>query len=73
MESEAKKVAKELAAQAGTNYLIFIDKNGDRHIEADITTEAFIDFVITAYKCFNIPARVFTTIALKIYFNDIKR
>lgn len=32
MESEAKIKAKELAAQAGSNYLIFIDKNGDRHI-----------------------------------------
>lgn len=72
MESEAKKVAKELAKQAGTNYLIFIEKNGYRHVEADVTIEAFIDLVKTAYKCFNYPARIIIAAALKIFFNKIK-
>lgn len=68
MESEAKKVAKELAAQAGTNYLIFIEKNGHRHVEADITTEAFIDFVKKTYKCFNRTARMMIAVSLKAFF-----
>lgn len=72
MESEAKKVAKELAAQAGSNYLIFIEKNGHRHVEADITTEAFIDLVKTAYKCFNKPTRIIIAASLKFFFNRIK-
>lgn len=72
METEAKKVAKELAAQAGTNYLIFIDKNGYRHVEADITTAAFIYLVKTAYKCFNKPTRIIIASALKNFFYFIK-
>ena len=72
MESEAKIKAKELAAQAGSNYLIFIDINGNRHIEKDITTEAFIDLVKTAYKCFNKPTRIIIAAALKYFFNSIK-
>lgn len=72
MESEAKIKAKELAAQAGSNYLIFIEKNGHRHVEADITTEAFIDFVKTTYKCFKKPSRIIIAAALKYFFNRIK-
>lgn len=77
METEAQKLAKELAAQVQGNmaYFIFTKDNntGNIHIECEIDTETFCKMVITAYRLHTKLARIYIVAALKNFFNNIKQ